>query len=162
MLNLPLVRYVLLAAVRDKIIMAMAVVLLLVAALSVFLGSVSVMEQSQFSIVFAASGLRVSVVLGLVLFVSFYVRRSFDSKDIEFLLTRPISRLSYVSSVIVSFMCVALFMTLVQGVCLLMFAYPHFQIGQGVWLLGVLSENMMMVGVAFFFPCISVVRRCRR
>ena len=89
MLSVPLMKYVFMAALRDKLMLAMAVVLVVGASLSIFLGSAAISEKSLFTVVFAGSSARIVVVLGLVLFVVFFIRRAFDSKEVEYLLSRP-------------------------------------------------------------------------
>ncbi|HBR68524.1 MAG TPA: hypothetical protein DEA55_04015, partial [Rhodospirillaceae bacterium] len=68
---------VLTAAVRDKLVISLLVLLALGASMAVFMGSSAVIEQDRFAVVFASGGLRLASVLGLVLFVVFFVRRSF-------------------------------------------------------------------------------------
>ena len=97
-MSLPLVKYVLTGAIRDRLVVAMVIALILSSSLAIFLGSSAVIEKDQFSIVFAAAGLRFISILGLVLFVVFFIRRSFEAKDIEFMLSRPIGRLVFIFS----------------------------------------------------------------
>ncbi len=149
--SFPLVLHTLTAAVRDKMIIALFLAVVLSCSLSVFLGGVAVIEQDYFSIVFTAAGLRFSVVLGLVLFVVFYIRRSFDNKDVEFLLSRPISRVQFVASYIVAFIVLAVVMTLTQAGCLYAMAPHLFGAGHVLWVISVLAENVIMVSIALFF-----------
>ena len=118
------------------------------------MGGVAVIEQDQFSIIFAASGIRLAVILGLTLFVTFYIRRSFDAKDVEFLLSRPISRLQYLASHAVAFIILALAMGLAQGVCIYILSNHLISDGHWLWLLSIMAENIIMVGVALFFSMI--------
>jgi len=103
MFSWPLVTYVLMAALRDRLIVSLIVLVAVGTSLSVFIGSSAILEKDQFALVFAAAGLRFAGVAGLVLFTVFYVRRAFDTKDIEFLLARPVSRFSFLFSHAVAF-----------------------------------------------------------
>ena len=51
-----------------------------------------------FALSYTAGGLRIIGVLSLVLFISFYIRRAFDTKDVDLNLTRPVSRVSFLLS----------------------------------------------------------------
>lgn len=146
-----LVKYVLMAALRDKMIMTLLVALVVGACLGIFLGSAAVIEKDQFSVVFTASGLRLLSVFSLVLFVIFFVRRSFENKDIEFLLSRPVGRLSLLLSYSVAFACLSV---LIGGAMILpLYAVaPHLlSYGHGIWILSLIVENIIMVNAALFF-----------
>ncbi len=151
MIHLSLVKYVLVAAVRDRFLAAIALAICLSCCLSIFMGGAAVVEQQYFSIVFAASGLRLSAVFGLILFVVFYVRRSFESKDIDFLLSRPISRLEFVASYSLSFIVLALIMSVFQTIGLYVLSINFWSTGHWLWGVSVLTENMIVTGIAFFF-----------
>lgn len=147
----PLVTYVLTAALRDKLLISLLVLLALGASLSVFMGSAAVVEQDRFAVVFAGGGLRLASVLGLVLFVVFFVRRSFENKDIEFLLSRPISRIQLLLSFSAAFSLLGLLMGVAIGIVLYILG-PHL-FGQGhlLWVASLMIENMIMVNAALFF-----------
>lgn len=150
-MSLTLVKYVLLAAIRDRLFLSLIVSLGVAASLSFFLGDSALSEKDQFTLIFAASGMRIIVVFALVLFVVFFIRRSFDNKDIEFLLSRPVSRTSIIFSYAFSFALLSLFICLCLG--LMLFAIgPHlFSYGHVLWLFSVLVECIIMVNLALFF-----------
>lgn len=146
-----LVKYVLTAAFRDRLILSLIIMLLLGSSLSVFLGSGAVTEKDYFSIVFAAGGLRFLGVIGLVLFVVFFIRRSFEGRDIEYLLSRPIGRVQFLMSYAGAFSILALALTLAQGLCLYIIGPHLFGGGHVLWLASILVENIIMVNTALFF-----------
>lgn len=154
MLSLPLVQHAFKAAVRDRMVLALIVALAISCSLSIFMGSVAVTEKDQFAIVFAASGIRLSVVFGLILFVVFYIRRSFDSKDIEFLLSRPVSRVQFLASYSLAFIALAVIMGIAQGICIYLLGGHLFSSGHVLWIISIIAENIIMVGVALFFSMI--------
>ncbi len=150
-MSFPLVRYVLMAAVRDRLVLSVLVVMLLGCLLSIFMGSAAIIEKDQFSVVFAAASLRILLVLGLVLFVVFFIRRSFEGKDIEFLLSRPVSRLNIIFSYGAAFSLIAVFLGIVAGVAVY-FVSPHLLgYGHTLWVLSIIVEAIIMVNVALFF-----------
>ncbi len=150
-MSLPLIQYVLVAALRDKMVMSLLLILMVGGSLAVFLGGAAITETDQFTAVFAAGGLRVCSVLGLVLFTVSFVRRSFDSKDIEFLLSRPVGRLSILFSYSCAFSFLAILMSL--AVCVAVFSVsPHmFHYGYVLWGVSIAVESIIMVNLALFF-----------
>ena len=71
-----LVLYVLKAAVRDRLVAALFLAMLVAVSLSLFMGSAAVSEKGNFAIVFAGAGLRLAGIFGLVLFAVFFIRRA--------------------------------------------------------------------------------------
>lgn len=149
-----LIGYVLRAAVRDRIVIALLLALLGGTCLAIFLGSSAVIEGAQSGAVFIASSLRIVGVLGLVLFVVFHVRRSFENKDVEFLLSRPITRPQFLFSFAAAFSIMALIMALAEGICLSAVMPEHFMPGTMLWIASIAVENMIMVTVALFFAMV--------
>jgi len=153
-MSLSLVQYVLKAALRDKLIIAMLVLIALTCSMSIFMASSAITEQDQFLAVYASGSLRILSVLGLVIFASFFVRKSFESKDVEFLLSRPISRISFILSYAFAFCILATIIGTASGVALLVMSptlaiYPLF-----LWTLSIIVEAIIMINMAFFFAMI--------
>lgn len=154
-MNWSLVSYVLTAARRDRLFLSLLCIMVVGTCLSVFLSSSAVIEQAQFSIVFMAGSLRILGLIGLILFVVFFVRRSFEARDIEYLLTRPISRTSLIFSNAAAFSILAFLvsLTLALGLC---WAGRVLENPQGIiyWSTGVICEYILLVNVAFFFAMV--------
>lgn len=149
-----LVRYVLTAALRDRFLQTFAALLVVATSLSLFLSSAAVIEQAQFALVFTAGALRLLACLALVLFVVFFIRRSFEMKDVDFLLSRPVSRLSYILSHALAFSGLALVFSLLCGLVLAGVAGFHFPVAFCLWMLSVAMEAVIMVNVALFFSMV--------
>lgn len=150
----PTMRYVLAAAVRDRLIISLLVIIALGAALSVFLGTAAYVEKYQFVLVFAAGGLRILSVLGLVLFCVFFVRRSFDNKDVDYLLSRPISRVSFIVSHAAAFSLIAVLLALASSIAVIMTAPITFGEGHVLWAVSLMFELIIMVNAALFFSMV--------
>ncbi len=150
-MSLSLIHYALMAALRDRLLISLFVSLLVASSLAVFFGSAAAIEQDYFALVFTGSGLRFVSILGLVLFVVFFIRRSFDSKDMEFLLSRPVGRLQIIFSYAAAFSLIGTIMACSVGIALWAVA-PHL-FGQGhiIWIASVAIENIIMVNTALFF-----------
>lgn len=154
MMSLPLVKYVLTGAVRDKLILSLLVLLAVGVSLAIFMGSAAFVEKDKFTVVFAGGGLRMAGVLGLVLFVVFYVRRSFESRDVEFLLSRPIGRVQFLLSLAAAFSILAVLLGLAEGAALLALRPNGFGEGYMLWVISVIAENIIIVNTALFFSMI--------
>jgi hypothetical protein len=149
-----LIRYVLTAALRDRLVLAFATVLIVATSLSLFLSSAAVIEQGQFALVFAGGALRLVSSLSLVLFVVFYVRRSFETKDVDFLLSRPISRLSYILSHALAFSILALGFSCLSAAVLFGLSGFKISLAQLLLMVSVGAEALIMVNVALFFSMV--------
>ena len=146
-----LITYVLKAAIRDKLIIAMLVLIALTASMSIFMASSAITEQDQFLAVYSSGSLRILGVLGLVIFTAFFVRRSFDSKDVEFLLSRPISRVSFILSHAVAFSILAILVSFASTVALLITTSSLAGDALLLWSVSIMVEAIIMVNMAFFF-----------
>lgn len=154
MISWPLIKYVLMAAVRDRLVISLLALMAVGASLAVFLGSAAVSETSQFAVVFAAGGLRIAGAMGLVLFAVFYLRRSFESRDVDFLLSRPIGRICFLLSHAAAFTILALLVSVCvfAAVCAVS---PHL-VGSGyfLWAFSLLIEYIIVVNAALFFAMV--------
>ncbi len=148
-----LVSYIFKAAVRDRIILSFAFIMILSLSLSLFLGSAAVTEKSQFTLVFTAASMRIAGMLGLVLFVVFHIRRSFETKDIEYLLSRPLSRVQYMLSHSAAFSIIALIVSLLTGLIIAAFS-GHVGTGQLMWTVSLAAEYVIMANAAMFFAMV--------
>ena len=148
---LTLIQYVLKAAIRDRMVVAMIAAMVLGCSLSVFLGSSAVTEQDQFSLAFASAGLRFTGMIGIVLFIVFFIRRSIDSRDLEFLLSRPVGRIQFLLSYAAAFSFIALIVTLAQTLGLYILGPHLFGEGAILWCFSMMIENVIIANTAFFF-----------
>ncbi|MAZ76030.1 MAG: hypothetical protein CMH31_01865 [Micavibrio sp.] len=150
-----LIYYVLTAAVRDKLFLSFFLLLAIGVSLSIFMGSSAVTEQDQFTLVFVASGLRLASVFGVVLFVVFFIRRSFESRDVEYLLTRPITRLDFLLSHVVAFTVIAFCFTALTAICIYVLATKgSVQSAYFLWVFSFFAELVIIANVAFFFSMV--------
>lgn len=154
MLSVPLIKYVMMAALRDRLVLSLMVLVVVGAALSLSLGSAALIEYDQFSLVFAAGGLRFAGVVGLVLFVVFYMRRSFDNKDVEFLLSRPISRGAFILSHAVAFSILATALAVAVVLALVMVSPLAVGSGHMLWGFSIIVEFILIANAALFFSMV--------
>jgi hypothetical protein len=85
-----------LTAIRDRFPIAILAALIVAIALSVLVAGSTLSEGQQAGLAYGGEFIRAVLVLGLVTFVCFHVRRLHDTREIEAILTRPISRTAFV------------------------------------------------------------------
>ena len=94
----PTVRFVVITALRDRLFASLIGVLVIAFAISAYLGAGAVAEAREMTVVYAAGTARAIVVLGLIVFTAFHVERLYDTREIEAVLSRAISRETFVLS----------------------------------------------------------------
>lgn len=154
MLSWPLVRYVLLAAVRDRLILSAFALMLVIVALSQFVGGAAVVEKEVFVAVYAAGALRLLCAVAIILFTTFFVERSFERRDVEFFLSCPLSRTGYILSHVVALIVVAGVLTVLAGVALMAASSTVFNPNYLIWLASLFAELAMTGLVALFFAMV--------
>lgn len=155
LISRPLIYYVLMAAMRDRLILSLILFMTVGTCVAIFIGSSAVIEADQFALVFASTGLRLAGMMGLVLFAVFYVRRAFETKDIDFLLSRPVSRSCFIVSHAVAFSILAIGVALFAELALLLLASRNIIIdGHVLWMLSLMVEFVIMINVALFFSMV--------
>lgn len=149
-----LVRYVLTACIRDKVFLSMIVASAVAVSLSVFLGSTAIVEQDQFVIVFAASSLRFLLIMGITLFIVFYTRRTVEQRDLDYLITRPITRRDYIVAHTASFAIISLLLSSVIFTVIGLIGKGYFNAGYILWGISLFFEMVIVASAAFFFSMV--------
>ncbi|MBL6784814.1 MAG: hypothetical protein ISQ32_00745 [Rickettsiales bacterium] len=103
----PIIRYILLTASRDWLFLGLMILIVIAAGISMFLGSTALSEQSLMQVAYISGSARLILIIGMILFICFHIRRSFDNREIEFNLSRPISRSKFVLAYFFAFACLA-------------------------------------------------------
>lgn len=153
-MSLTVVSYIFKAAIRDKIVLSFSFIMVLCLCLSFFLGGSAVTEKSQFVLVFTAGSMRIAGMLGLVLFVTFFIRRSFETRDVEYMLSRPISRVSFILSHSLAFSLLAIIISAFIGAVVSVSAEEHISVSCLLWFASIVIEYIIMVNVAMFFSMV--------
>jgi hypothetical protein len=149
-LSRPLFQYALKAVRHDRLIQLMMGMMVAAAGISLFLGGATILEQQPFSIAMAGTTLRLVAVLGLVIFISFFLRRAFENREIDYLLATPLTRFRLLFSFAVAFAMVAALLTIL--ITLVMFALSmRVNAGMVFWGASVAVELIVTVFMALFF-----------
>lgn len=143
------IRYILITALRDWLFVGLVAGILFATGISAVLGGTAFLEEREMTLTFAAGSARVMVMVGLIVFVCFHIRNAFDTKEIDVILSRPISRGNLVLAYWLGFTFVSLLLTLpVVGIL------AFIGIGNGVgfvgWAASLLLEGGLVVALALF------------
>lgn len=157
-----IIRYTLLTALRDWLYIGIFALVVASIFLSIFLGGTAISEQGKMSIAYIGGSVRMITIIGLILFVCFHVRRSFDNKEVELVLTRPISRIQFVLLYYTGFAVLAF--TLIFPISIvMMLSVSVFQFldfshdeyvsalwGMGFWAVSFYFEALIIMAFSFF------------
>lgn len=143
------IRYVLLTAMRDRLFVGLLIGIGLAAYISSVLGSTAMLETQQMTLSFTAASARVIIMIGIIVFIGFHMRNAFDAREIDVLLSRPISRTSLVLSYWLGFAVVATLLVL-PTILLVAFLGVLNVTGMMLWSLSLLLESWLVVSIALF------------
>jgi ABC-2 type transport system permease protein len=143
------IRYVLLTATRDRLFFGLLVGILGAAYISSVLGSTAMLETAQMTLSFTAASARVIIMVGIIVFIGFHMRNAFDAREIDVLLSRPISRTTLVISYWLGFVVVASLLVLPTIVLVWVMGTLN-QTGFILWALSLLLESWLVVSIALF------------
>lgn len=143
------IRYIMLTAIRDRLFLGLLVCVLSAVLLSRLLGGTAMLESEQMTLVFAAASSRIILAIGLVVFVCFHLRTAFETKEIDVLLSRPMSRSNLVFAYWLGFSLVATILW--AGTLVVLFCAGILnQQGFIMWALSLLAEIWMVVALSLF------------
>ncbi|PKU26515.1 hypothetical protein [Telmatospirillum siberiense] len=142
-------RYVLITAIRDRLIAAFLVALVAGVGGATFLAASALAEKREFGLAFGGELTRMILVLGLITFISFHVRRMYETREIEAILARPISRTSFVLAYFGAYALIALLLSIVAPL-LLMVAFSANGAGLMEWGVSLTLEGFIVVAIALF------------
>lgn len=143
------IRYVLLTAVRDRLFFGLLIGVIAAAYISSVLGSTAMLEAEQMTLSFTAAASRVIIMIGLIVFVGFHMRNAFDAREIDVLLSRPISRTTLVLSYWLGFAVVATLLV-VPTVVLIAYLGILNKTGFMLWAASLLLESWLVVSMGLF------------
>lgn len=143
------IRYVLLTAMRDRLFFGLLIGILAAAYISSVLGSTAMLETEQMTLSFTAASARVIIMVGIIVFIGFHMRNAFDAREIDVLLSRPISRTTLVLSYWMGFVTVVTL--LVLPTILLVYVVGALNLtGFFLWSASLILESWMVVSIALF------------
>ena len=146
----PLIAYLLRSALGDRLLAVLALAILAGAALAAFVGSTALVEKGELATVYAATAGRFVVVVCLVLFTCFHVRRTFDSREVDLLLSRPVSRFGFVLAEVATLVLLAGIGAALAGLAVAAAGRPE-AAALALWTLSLMVEAAIVATAALFF-----------
>lgn len=144
---LPIARYTLLEAARNRLLWLLLVALAAAFAAAGFLGQIAVTEASRVQASVVAAGMRMFAVFLVAAFVVTGIVRELNDKVLEVLLAKPMPRASYFLGKLLGFAGVAAVVAAVVGLPLWMFGTPG---GVAAWTFSLFLELTIVASAAFF------------
>ncbi len=143
-----IIRYTIITAFRDLLFLGLLFLVIITVGVANFLGETAVSEQKSMQLVYTAGSLRMIIMIGLILFVCFHIKRLFDSKEIEVLLSRPISRTDFILSYWLSFTILSAILTVSAILIVLALNEPN-PLGLIYWGGSLIFEGAIVIAFAF-------------
>ena len=134
---------ILYASRRDALFIGTTFLVICLSVLSYFLGSMALVENQEARIVYTAGTSRIAVIIGLIIFIIFYIKRLFENHEIEVILSHSISRTKIIFGFFVGFSII--FLTLLLPVFILLLLLKTSIISALIWLLSVYLEGIVVL-----------------
>ena len=141
---LPILKYILRNGLRDKLYLGLFITIAICLAIAIFLGSTMLTEQAQTSVAYFAGSCRTILSCGLILFVCITINRAFEHKEIEFILSKAISREQFILGYLLGFF-VAGIIILLPISLLAMLVFGIYNLGLVCWFFTVLAESLIVI-----------------
>jgi len=142
-------RYVLITAIRDRMVAAILAGHIAVLGGAALMAASALTEGRYTGLAMAGEAMRAVMVLGLITFISFHVRRMEETREIEAILTRPISRWAFVLAYFGAYAGIAVLLALCTAP-LLFFAFSANGMGLIEWQASLLLECLIIVAISLF------------
>jgi hypothetical protein len=136
---LSIIKYILLTALRDRLFVGLYAIIFIAFGSSIFLGSNALSEQSYMQIAFISGSIRIILSTGIIIFICFHIKRSFDNREIDFMISRPISRHQFLLAYFASFHLILLFLVIPIS-ALLIIIFKLNIINSLIWSLSIFCE----------------------
>jgi ABC-type transport system involved in multi-copper enzyme maturation permease subunit len=149
-----IIEYIMLTARRDWLFLGVFILMVLVILGGVIIGGTSVVEQTQTVTALVAGSVRYLMVFGISLFTCFHIKRSFDNREIDFFLSKPITRTKFVISYLIGISVIMLGMVI--PTIIFMMSVKQLGLFYGLhmnylaWGLSLIMEMIIVVSFAIF------------
>ena len=142
---LTIARFTVLEAVRCRFFIIMIAVMAGLFCLAEFIGALTITETRQMQAAVAASLLRVFSISVICLFVMTSVLRELKDKGLEVILSLPMPRYAYLSGKFFGFAGLSLFISVLAGLLLLLYA-PAAR--AGIWFISLFCEHLLLISLS--------------
>ena len=136
-------KFIFLTGIRDKLFIGLLTIILAIFAVSNLIGFTALTEEAQMQLTYFAFLSRIVIICGMILFICFYINKEFENREIEFILSKNISRNQFIISYLCTFNLMSLILLCPVAIIISIFNQYNF-IGLIVWLISVLLENTII------------------
>lgn len=143
------IRYILLCALRDRLFLGLILGIFIAAMIASLLGGTAFLEEREMALSYTGGASRLMLAVGLIVFVCFHVRNAFISREIDVMLSRPISRTQLVVAYWLGFALIGTLLTVPVALALVMLKPLHWP-GFIVFNASLVLETWFVVAVALF------------
>ena len=144
----PTIRFVIVTALRDRLFVSLLGLLAVTFGIAIYRGGGALTEAQEMTVVYAAGSARVILVLGIIVFVAFHVERLYDTREIEAILSRSISRERFVLAYWVGLAVIAFLLAIPVFAVIAVFCLN--QAGAIAWSISVFLETLVVLAFALF------------
>ena len=151
--------YILLNAVRNKLYIGLILFLLIAISLSIFLGSTAFIEEQQFTNAYIAGLSRIIIESGMMIFVCINIGKAFENKEIEFIISKSISREKFILSSIAGFMLASILIIIPLILLILIICQVNY-LGLLIWSTTLITETTIAISFALLSSLILKKEIC--
>ena len=138
-----ILKYILLSAFRDKLFGALLLALLAAFAMSNLVGFTALSEESYMQTIIFAGTSKIILIFGMIIFICFHINKSFENREIPFMLSKDISRESFLFSYWLGFNIISALLLFFVILILFIFS-PVNTIGTIQWFVSLELEMMII------------------
>jgi len=142
-----ILKYILFTGIRDRLYIGLFISLVVAFSISIFLGSTALIEQQQMTAAYIAGSSRAILTIGMILFVCLNVNRAFENKEVEFILSKSVSREQFILGYLLGFL-LAAFLIFIPLVGTILIVTKANQIGLLIWSVSLLFEVLIVISFA--------------
>lgn len=143
----PIFKYCFLTAIRDHFYLGLIVLIIISSALSIFLGGLTVVEQIDTTVTYVSASFRLMTIFGLITFICLHIKNMYDTRTIDFIFSRQISRPIFILSYWLTFVLLFAFLLLPLTTIFALILQKNYW-GLLIWFFSMLAENMIVIAFA--------------
>ena len=132
-------KYVILSAIRDKLFLALFMAIISLFGISNLIGFTATSEEALMQTVLFAGTSRILLIFGMIIFICFHINKSFENKEISFILSKNISREKFILSYWLGFNIISLFLIFIFSIIIFLFCNINI-IGAIQWIISLIFE----------------------
>ncbi len=139
-----ILKYILRNGLRDRLYLGLLITLIVSFSISIFLGSTMLVEQQHSTAAYITGSSRAILAIGMILFVCLTVSRAFENKEVEFILSKSISREQFILGYLAGFFLSAFIIFLPLVITIAIVTKPTF-FGLAIWSASLLAELLIVI-----------------